>query len=120
MAPVSRSIVCLDFDGVCNTYASGWMGVVKIVDGPTPGLREWLGEATRNFRVAVFSSRSQQPGGSLAMLEWWEKHRLPDVEFWTTKPPARLHIDDRALTFTGNWDDFPMERLLEFQPWNRK
>lgn len=120
MAPVSRSIICLDFDGVCNKYADGWLGITEIHDGPTDGLREWLQEARDRFRIAIFSSRFHRPQGFNAVSTWWLEHELPSVEFWNQKPPALVHIDDRALTFTGDWNDFPPERLLGFRPWNRR
>jgi len=38
----------------------------------------------------------------------WPKH----------KPPALLTIDDRAITFTGEWPS--MEEIKAFKPWNKK
>jgi hypothetical protein len=34
------------------------------------------------------------------------------------KPPAMLTIDDRALTFTGEWPE--LADLRAFQPWNKR
>ena len=47
--------------------------------------------------------------------EWLEKHGFPEVEFCTEKPSAHVSIDDRAITFSGDWPD-PVD-LLAFQPW---
>ena len=35
-----------------------------------------------------------------------------------SKPPAIVSIDDRALTFTGQWPT--IESLQHFKPWNKK
>lgn len=83
-------------------------------------------------RVAIFSSRSCQPGGGVAMRTWLGNfilHEDPDViwqdppwfaeiEWPTEKPPAMVTIDDRAITFTGVWPS--MESLKAFQPWNKR
>jgi hypothetical protein len=39
------------------------------------------------------------------------------LEWPTTKPPAHLTIDDRALQFTGAWPG--MDEIAAFKPWNR-
>lgn len=41
------------------------------------------------------------------------------LKYPTEKPAAMVSIDDRALCFTGNWNDFDPQRLLEFKPWNK-
>lgn len=44
------------------------------------------------------------------------------IEWPWFKPPAVVTIDDRALTFNGDWDDpaYSPDRLYAFQPWNKK
>lgn len=135
---MTKPILCLDFDGVCHSYISGWKGVDVIPDPPVPGLFEFLESASEVFTIQIFSSRSNQPGGLVAMIEWFNRHYTeyifstrPElkqkyseffdcewVEFVTEKPPAHLTIDDRAITFTGQWPD--IQELQSFKPWHKK
>ena len=94
----------------------------------------FLWDATDHFRVAVFSSRSNQPGGLKAMINWTAKNfrehfpgpadrpevaaKLNQIEWPLEKPPAFVTLDDRALTFTGAWPN--IEYLKAFKPWNKK
>ena len=121
MAPtVGKPIVCIDFDGVCHKHIQQWTNIATVADGPTEGLADWLKETSREARIALFTARFRQGLGRQAVIDWWDLWQLPHVEMWTAKPPAIVSIDDRALTFTGDWKDFPTERLLSFKPWNRK
>ena len=129
LIPMPRKpILCLDFDGVLHSYTSGWQGADVIPDPPVPGALRFLAEAVEHFEVHVFSSRSGQPGGIVAMMQWldlWVEEELGasrfpyyPVRFPTEKPPAMLTIDDRALTFTGQWPS--IESLLAFKPWYQR
>lgn len=40
------------------------------------------------------------------------------IRFVREKPPALVTIDDRAITFTGEWPS--VESLLTFKPWNKR
>lgn len=117
-----KPLLCVDFDGVIHEYVSGWEAADVIRDGPVPGAIEFLEEAVEHFQVAIFSARSNQPGGMDAMKEWLSMHlecgAFESLQWPTEKPPARVSIDDRALTFTGEWPD--MQDLLDFKPWNKK
>ena len=125
---MSKPILCLDFDGVLHSYTSGWRGAGIIPDKPVPGAFEFLKEATGEFEVHIFSSRSNQEGGIKAMQTWLRivveetAIMLPlwlDLIKWPTeKPPAHVTIDDRAITFTGVWP--AIEDLKNFKPWNKK
>jgi hypothetical protein len=127
---MSKPILCLDFDGVIHSYTSGWKGANVISDPPVEGAIAFMLGALDHFSVVIFSSRSNQRGGLVAMHTWLRKHAgaawyespgncgLEDVKFVTEKPAAFVTIDDRALTFTGVWPD--METLKAFKPWNKK
>ena len=122
---MSKPILCLDFDGVLHSYASGWKGAGIIPDPPVPGAIDFLREAVKHFRVAIFSSRSHQPGGLEAMQNWLIYHSeigfrdaiFPEIEWPTEKPAAFITLDDRAITFTGEWPS--IDSLLAFKPWNK-
>ena len=43
---------------------------------------------------------------------------IEGIEWPTEKPPALVTIDDRAITFTGEWPS--IETLLKFKPWNKR
>lgn len=140
-----KPILCLDFDGVIHSYSSGWRGAGTVSDPPVPGAVEFLVRATEHFEVHIFSSRSHQLGGIDAMKAWLKRHiaaerqmrmtapleqpgysdALADgmvektLKFPLNKPPACVTIDDRALTFNGNWEEFDLKSLLAFKPWNK-
>lgn len=71
---MGKPILCLDFDGVLHSYTSGWQGADVIPDPPVPGAIEFLAEASKHFRIAIFSSRSHQEGGISAMQLWLAIH----------------------------------------------
>ncbi len=129
---MSKPILCLDFDGVIHSYTSGWKGPDVIPDEPVPGAIDFIISAASKFQVHIFSSRSMVAEGRLAMRSWLVHFMTVDpsfeyqieqwvdrnIEFPDSKPPAMVSIDDRCLTFTGEWPT--LETLLNFKPWNRK
>jgi hypothetical protein len=119
----TKPILSLDFDGVCHSYTSGWQGADVISDPPVDGLFEFLNEAVEEFDIHIFSTRSQQEGGIDAMIDWLSEHDddsgvIEFLSFPTEKPPAKVGLDDRVLTFTGDWPD--IDDLVDFKPWNKE
>jgi hypothetical protein len=116
----------VDFDGVIHDYKGGWQGG-KIYGNVTDGFFDWVRQVMPLFRIVVYSSRSKDAGMIDAMRDWLGQQAVlnnttvPDgIEFSHEKPPAYLTIDDRALTFNGDWSEFPPSRLLDFRPWMMK
>ena len=126
---MSKPILCLDFDGVCHSYRSGWKGAAIIPDEYVPGLFEFLESVKDDFDVQVLSSRSHQEGGREAMMLWFIEQRklwrsrggMPPEDtpltlgFPTEKPPAVITLDDRGWLFEGQWPT--LEQLKAFKPW---
>lgn len=140
--------VCVDFDGVIHSYTSGWKGIANIPDPPVPGAIDALFRLLdAGFEVAIYSSRSSSFRGRWAMKRWLERaiteHWLSggglpsgiEAECWSDaagiyrkfswpyfKPAALLTIDDRAITFNGNWSDpaYQPNAIKGFKPWNKR
>jgi hypothetical protein len=118
-------ILCIDFDGVLHSYSSGWAGADVIKDPPVPGAISWLKAliADEDMDPQIYSSRSKEDAGIVAMKTWLLSSGLSEVEldklqFPTQKPPAFLTIDDRAFTFLGAFPS--VEKIQSFKPWNKK
>lgn len=142
-----KPIVCVDFDGVIHGYQSGWKGVAVIPDPPVPGAIEALLKLWDDgFSVAIYSARSSSLRGRWAMKRWmrealkahWvsgknipggiEAECMGDaadaVRYFSWpwfKPSAIMTIDDRAVTFNGDWSDakYSAAGLRAFKPWNK-
>lgn len=125
-----KPVLCLDFDGVIHSCESGWQGAEIVGDMPVRGAFEFILDALQHFRVAIFSSRSNQPGGMEAMRGWFALHALAEigeqddaywvieeVEWVTEKPAAFVTLDDRAITFMGKWPS--IEMLKNFKTWQQ-
>src|SRR5580704_6915214 len=71
---MAKPILCVDFDGVIHSYASGWKGATVIPDPPVKGALRWLWKATEWFDVQIYSSRSKDPMAREAMQAWMLVH----------------------------------------------
>ena len=123
-------ILCVDFDGVIHSYISGWKGVERVDDPPTPGAMQFLLDAMEHFDVCIYSSRSKERIGIEAMKSAIHRWYCEDLgfdgddaddfmarlSFPTQKPAAFLTIDDRCIRFDGHFPD--PEVLTKFKPWN--
>lgn len=133
-----KHLICLDFDGVIHGYDSGWKGAHVIPDPPVPGAMAFLRGLYESgqFNCAIFSSRSKSFRGRWAMQRYVTNHLIEEVGHqpglhldslsleiaeWIKwpwfKPPALVTLDDRAITFTGQFPD--IEALAHFKPWNK-
>ena len=70
----TKPILCLDFDGVCHGYTSGWQGITVIPDQPVAGLFAFLENANKYFDLYIYSSRSSEDEGRQAMRRWFVEH----------------------------------------------
>ena len=120
-----KPTLCLDFDGVIHSYERGWQDG-SIYGTVVPGFFEWAARAQNQFKLVIYSSRSKDDAGRLAMGSWlaerlreWGGEPI-DFVMAAEKPAAWLTIDDRAICFDGDWSDPTLQpdALRSFKPWN--
>jgi len=101
----SRKTICLDFDGVIHSYKSGWQGEDVIPDPPIHKVDVAIRQLRKNYRVVVYSARCRNPEGVAAIQRWLDKHHIQVDDVCFHKPPAFVYVDDRAVPFSGDWDE---------------
>ena len=113
-----QSTICLDFDGVLHSYASGYTGI-EVVDDPTPGAQRFIEHLiAKGYKVVIQSARAAEHGGTDAINLWLAKNDFPKMEVTSTKPKAVLYLDDRGMRFEGDFGE--VERFIEsgdMVPW---
>lgn len=117
----TRPIVLLDLNGTVHAYTRGWVREEPLYDPPTAGFREWAEEIGREFRIVIAPAHMNTPRDFRRIKRWFRKHDLDklDLELASESPRGlRLKIDDRAVNFTGDWRDFPIEMLRNFHTWS--
>lgn len=113
-----RPTVVFDFDGVINSYKSGWCGVDNMPDPPVPGIREAITHTrAAGYTVVVISTRCSTPQGLEAVKVWLDENRITVDDVRADKPPAVCYIDDRAICFDGDAGSL-IEKIVNFRPWH--
>ena len=107
----NRPLVCVDLDGVLNMF-DAWVAP-EYFHPPRPGAREFLRRLNESgFRVCIFTCRWWE-----WVQRWLEQNAMAEfVESVTDKkPPAAAYVDDRAVCFTGDYNE-TYDRIMQFRP----
>lgn len=112
--------VVLDFDGVINSYTSGWKGYDVISDPPVDGIKEAIDEIRgAGYEVHVISTRCSTTKGMDAVQRYLKENDIHVDSIGCAKPPAVVYVDDRALCFDGHPETL-LSKIKGFKPWNKK
>jgi hypothetical protein len=114
-----QKVVALDFDGVLNSYSSGWQGHDK-TDDPVPGAAGAIRELWENgFKVVIYSARANEPKGVQAIRDFLAEKLDIDpkgIDITDKKPIADVYVDDRAINFAGDWKK-TLAAIKGFKSW---
>lgn len=80
---------------------------------PLPYAKTGMTRLIKHFRIIIFSTRKQAEGEA-----WLKEHEIP-YDSYLEKPLNFLIIDDRCMTFLGDWRE-TVSAVGRFQPWHRK
>lgn len=100
--------IALDFDGVLHAY-TGWNGPVP-TGKPIEGALDACVELMKKFEVIIFTTRDAEKTSF-----WLRKHGFPALKVTNTKPICILLVDDRAVTFHGEWTPELLHRIKGFR-----
>lgn len=91
---MTKPILCIDFDGVIHSYTSPWKDAATISDSIVPGFFEWAQEAHQIFRLVVYSSRSKEQSGIIAMRKYLLEKFIVWCDNQKLTPYADAEVDE--------------------------
>jgi len=108
----------LDFDGVLNSYVSGYKpgDDSYLPDPPVEGAQNFVDRLYDVFEeVVILTARARTKAGVMGIHKWLHKYHFPALCVFAEKLPCDVYLDDKAITFTGK---FPSNKfLLDFRGW---
>lgn len=108
---MGKRTILIDLDGVLNTYTGDYDE--KFIPPMKDDADVFLERLAKIFDLKLFTTRP---------LELVEKYCAENnigqyfSEITNVKKPAWLIIDDRCLSFNGNYQDMFL-KILDFKPW---
>ena len=109
----TKPTICLDFDGVFNNY-NGYDE--DDLGTPREGIKEFLETLSKDYTIEVCSVRRYTK-----IMKWLHEHNLLQYVANVTryKPIAVAYVDDRGITFNGDYDE-TLKQLKDFKTYWEK
>ena len=120
---MKKRTICIDFDGVLHDYSKGYQGkdvfgtMIPNADNATQLLHK------NGWTIIIYTTREK----SEKLENWLKDHKIVyDYINENPKQPddakegkliADIYLDDRGVCFQGNWDEWLMNQIAGFQPW---
>lgn len=103
--------ILVDLDGVLNTYTGSFDE--NFIPSVKDGAVEFLRVLSEKYVVKIFTTRNRLLASKWLLENDLDKY-VSDVT--NVKEPAILHIDDRALTFEGDFEE-TLKKVEAFKVW---
>lgn len=113
----NRPTIVFSFDGVINSFESGYVTVYECPDPPVEGIKEALDELHKDgYYIVVQSSRCRKKGGVEIIRDYLNKYDIWADRITAERVPAIAYIDSKSIGFTGTTQNL-INRIKEFKPW---
>lgn len=136
-----KQTLAIDFDGVIHDRPKSERGCMEVTGDPVPGAMHFLASVVNAFDVVIFSARFRGMDGqeALPIVKEWMIDRMNEyvedrykrgkkvadiedimgkIRYDGQKPIAHVYLDDRAMTFTGQWPT--IEKIMKFKTWSEQ
>ncbi|UTY31706.1 PBECR2 nuclease fold domain-containing protein [Treponema putidum] len=113
--------IAIDFGGVINSFKSGWKGP-EFTDEPVNGAFEAINILlNEGYKVIIYSTRAETVEGKNTIYNYLLGNgiNIREIEVTDKKPIALVYIDDRAIKFSGNWNE-TLDKIKKFKTWTEK
>ncbi len=106
-----KKTLLIDLDGVLNTYHGDYNN--DFIPPIRDGAKELLEKLYLEYEIKLFTSRNK-----LLACKWIIENDLDKfiTDVTSEKQPAFLYIDDRAISFNGNYSKL-FEDIKNFKVW---
>lgn len=115
----SEKNIALDFDSVIHSYTTPFSGRDYIPDPPVRGAIEGVKKLYESgYTIHICSARAATKSATKAIWEWLKRYEI-DIYIENVsniKPCCKLFLDDKCVTFNGNWGD-ALYDIEMFVPW---
>ena len=111
---IIKKTILIDLDGVLNTYTGDFDE--RFIPPIKEGALEFIKELSEQFKIKIFTTRN-----SLLASEWIIKNGLQQYieDITNIKTPSYLQVDDRCITFNGNFSDLK-KQIKSFKVWYKQ
>lgn len=106
-----KRTILIDLDGVLNEYKGCFDPY--FIPNIKNGAKEFLTELSESFDIKIFTTRNKMLASKWIMENGLDKI-IKDVT--NVKELAWIYIDDRCLTFKGNYNELKYS-IMSFKPW---
>ena len=106
-----KKTILIDLDGVLNTYTGDFNK--DLIPSIKEGAKEFLEKLAENFTIKIFTTRNK-----LLTAKWLIENDIDTFieDITNTKDLAWVYIDDRCITFTGDFLT-TINQIKEFKPY---
>ena len=107
-----KKTILLDLDGVINEYTKGFQK--DYIPPVKKGAVDFLEILSKKYDLKLFTSRNK------SLVEKWVFNNGLDKYFsgiTNIKEVCWLFVDDRCITFNGNYDDL-LNEIINFKVWH--
>jgi len=112
-----RNVISIDFDNTISTFEE-YKGDTIIKGTPISDCVDYINLLFKRYKIIINTTRAKTVAGKKAVEKWLKKYNIKYDLITNERVPYDLHIDDRTLSFKGQWNSEFYNEINSFKSWN--